>query len=260
MGHETVFYDELRPDEFAERVRRCPIAYLPLGTLEWHGRHLPLGADGLQARGVFELLAGRVGGVVMPMLFLGPDCKQIEPDGTAYFGMDTLSFEQGHFQPLIGSAYHIDEDLFTALLDTIVRNLARAGFRAVIGHGHGPSNDTFSRLAPEFGAKHGLHLFTMYDLSGRRDERGLMTDHAAYNETSLVMALRPELVDRDAIRRDPVPTGIWGRSPWDASESTGKEIIDANVDVMVKKLEDLNATLPKSAIHDTYHHVKHLIQ
>jgi len=151
MGHGTVFYEELRPDEFLERLRRCPIAYLPLGTLEWHGRHLPLGADGLQARGVFELLARRVGGVVMPMLFLGPDSAHVGQDGKTYVGMDIFSFEDGHPQQLAGSAYHIGEDLFKALLDTILHNLARAGFQVVVGHGHWPSIDAFSRHAPELG-------------------------------------------------------------------------------------------------------------
>jgi len=41
-----VFYSELTPQEFRERLAQAPIAYLPLGTLEWHGEHLPLGADG----------------------------------------------------------------------------------------------------------------------------------------------------------------------------------------------------------------------
>ncbi|MHA1255309.1 MAG: creatininase family protein, partial [Promethearchaeota archaeon] len=44
---EKVLYIELTPQEFQERLLEAPIAYLPLGTLEWHGRHLPLGADGL---------------------------------------------------------------------------------------------------------------------------------------------------------------------------------------------------------------------
>jgi len=30
-----VLYEELHPDEFIERINECPIAYLPLGTLEW---------------------------------------------------------------------------------------------------------------------------------------------------------------------------------------------------------------------------------
>lgn len=42
---EKVLYEELCPAEFQERLQACPVAYLPLGTLEWHGPHLPLGAD-----------------------------------------------------------------------------------------------------------------------------------------------------------------------------------------------------------------------
>jgi creatinine amidohydrolase len=68
-----VLYAELTPQEFRERLAQVPIAYLPLGTLEWHGEHLPLGSDGLQSLGFFKHLARRVGGIVLPMLFLGPD-------------------------------------------------------------------------------------------------------------------------------------------------------------------------------------------
>ena len=35
----------MRPQEFRERLARRPLAYLPLGTLEWHGEQLPLGSD-----------------------------------------------------------------------------------------------------------------------------------------------------------------------------------------------------------------------
>ena len=82
-----VLYSELNPQEFKKRLLEAPIAYLPLGTLEWHGRHMPLGADGLISSGFFEELARRIGGVVLPMLFLGPDLnKNIE--GEDYYGMD----------------------------------------------------------------------------------------------------------------------------------------------------------------------------
>ncbi len=47
---EKVLYEELCPAEFQERLQACPVAYLPLGTLEWHGPHLPLGADGIQSQ------------------------------------------------------------------------------------------------------------------------------------------------------------------------------------------------------------------
>ena len=70
---DKVLYEELLPAEFSQRIREMPIAYLPLGTLEWHGPHMPLGADGIQAKGLFIRLAEIVGGVVLPMLFMGPD-------------------------------------------------------------------------------------------------------------------------------------------------------------------------------------------
>ena len=76
----TVLYTELTPTEFRQRLAQAPIAYLPLGTLEWHGEHLPLGSDGLQSEGFMTRLAERVGGIVLPMLFLGPDFKQDTSD------------------------------------------------------------------------------------------------------------------------------------------------------------------------------------
>ncbi len=50
---EKVLYQELTPAEFTARLEKCPVAYLPLGTLEWHSYHLPLGSDGLQSLGFF---------------------------------------------------------------------------------------------------------------------------------------------------------------------------------------------------------------
>ena len=61
MSCKKVLYEELQPSEFVERINAFPVAYLPLGTLEWHGLHLPLGADGLQSKGVFERIAYEIG-------------------------------------------------------------------------------------------------------------------------------------------------------------------------------------------------------
>jgi creatinine amidohydrolase len=40
-----VRYEELLPHEMEEIMKGKPIAYLPFGTLEWHGLHLTLGND-----------------------------------------------------------------------------------------------------------------------------------------------------------------------------------------------------------------------
>lgn len=115
MNQKKVLYEELRPEEFIERINNFPVAYLPLGTLEWHGMHLPLGADGLQSKGVFKRLADEIGGIVLPMLFLGPD-SVVHKDNDVFYGMDHYSFDESCPQQLVGSAYYIDEELFCGII------------------------------------------------------------------------------------------------------------------------------------------------
>ena len=70
---KKVLYEELLPEECVQRIKEMPVAYLPLGTLEWHGPHMPLGADGIQSKELFIRVAEKVGGVVLPVLFMGQD-------------------------------------------------------------------------------------------------------------------------------------------------------------------------------------------
>ena len=84
---KKVLYEELLPEELVQRVQEMPVAYLPLGTLEWHGPHMPLGADGIQSKELFVRVAEKVGGVVLPMLFMGPD-RIFHDGGKAFYGMD----------------------------------------------------------------------------------------------------------------------------------------------------------------------------
>lgn len=39
---KKVLYEELLPEEFVQKMQEMPVAYLPLGTLEWHGPHMLL--------------------------------------------------------------------------------------------------------------------------------------------------------------------------------------------------------------------------
>ena len=54
---KKVLYEELLPEECVQRIQEMPVAYLPLGTLEWHGPHMPLGADGIQSKELFVRVA-----------------------------------------------------------------------------------------------------------------------------------------------------------------------------------------------------------
>ena len=259
MGCEKVLYEELQPDEFIDRINAFPVAYLPLGTLEWHGLHLPLGSDGIQSRGVFERIAAEIGGIVLPMLFLGPD-SATRVDDIAYYGMDVLSFEEGSPQQLEGSAYHTDEELFGRLLDVIMHNLSRAGFRVVIAHGHGPSTMAFARKKQEFQDKFGLITFNLWEL-GYPDAEGIQTDHAAANETSLVMALRPELVNMEKLSGDAIPVGVWGVDPRKAaSASHGKELIHKNVERACEKILEIVSGVPPAKREINYRNVKNMLR
>jgi len=228
---EDVLYVDLTPAAFRQRLAVAPIAYLPLGTLEWHGEHLPFGSDGLQSQGFFIQLARLVGGIVLPMLFLGPDLHE-QMSGTDFYGMDLVGFPAGAPEQLEGSAYWIDDALFGALLETVLAGLARTGFKIIVAHGHGPSTKFFEQHSREWGKKYGLRLFICWDAVNGDAETGLMTDHAAANETSLMLALHPDLVHMDRLPSDMSvwPRAIMGPNPrLHASAEAGHAAIRKNL-------------------------------
>lgn len=240
---EKVLYEELTPREFEARLAQAPIAYLPLGTLEWHGLQLPLGSDGMQSRGLFCELARRVGGIVLPMLFVAPDLTK-EVDGKTYIGMDFWGRPEGEApRQLPGSAYHVSDELFAQLLDSIMAQLKRAGFKIVVAHGHGPSSKAFIALTPAIEEKYGLTLMTA---KSPEDTIGFQCDHAAANETSIMMHFHPDLVDMAALDPDPAvrPEGVAGQDPrFHASAELGAAATEETATRMSRVLKELCASL-----------------
>jgi len=241
MLNSEVLYERLTPSEFKTRLQKAPIAYLPLGTLEWHGAHLPLGSDFLQSGGFFKKLAQRVGGVVLPPLFLGPD-KAGEVDGHEYYGMDWFGYAPNPPKQLIGSAYWVPNELFSAIIEAILKQLRRVGFKIVVAHGHGPSIDYFYKNGEELSRKFDLAIFTLLRPEDEREEdMEFQNDHAAMNETSIMMALHPDLVHMENLPRDPNewPLAVGGKDPRKyASPELGDKIIRYNLEKMEMILKD----------------------
>ena len=213
---DSVLYIELAPQEFLERLEACPVAYLPLGTLEWHGPHLPLGTDLLQGDALFRLAAEQFGGIVMPGVFLGPD-RHLQEDGKDYYGMDVHidaanSPRYYPLQQLPGSAYWLPDELYDKLIEAIVSQLARAGFRVVVGCGHGPSTNRFIALADKMWEQH--HIKLVRPAYGRK-ENGYIMDHAGKSETSNIMHFYPELVHMERLPDDmnEFAPGMGGEDP-----------------------------------------------
>ncbi|MGD0637453.1 MAG: creatininase family protein [Nitrososphaerales archaeon] len=238
-------YQRLTPDALLRRLQDVPVAYLPLGTLEYHGPHLPLGSDMLQPIGLFSELAKVVGGVVLPPLALGPD-EATKIDGTAFYGMD-FEFLVGGEKPrrLPGSAYYLDGPVFQRYVEGMLKQLGRAGVRVVVGHGHGPSTDLFVSKRGVWEYQFGLKVLTLHGIVPE-SELGFMIDHAGANETSIMLATNPELVKMENLPGNPKdwPLGIMGADPRVyASAELGRRIIDANLSATQRLLREELAKL-----------------
>lgn len=235
MKNTEVRYSELRPAEFRTRVAERPLAYLPLGTLEWHGEHLPLGADSIQSEGLMIECARRLGGIVMPPIHLGPDRAKPVDNGNVLIGMDYEDVTVPH-RPLEGSAYWVSKGFFNSLIDAILLQVKRAGFTAVFADGHGPSRLSWVEEIPERETRFDLKLFGVTsDIFPRWQ---IQMDHAAQNETSITMHLRPELVDLSQLSesRSDWPQGVAGDDPRDATAEFGATCIDTAVEIIGEKL------------------------
>jgi creatinine amidohydrolase len=246
MSEETL-YERLTPAALEARIKAAPIAYLPLGTLEWHGPHLPLGSDHLQSQGFFVQLAKRAGGVVLPPLFLGPDTVKTYEEAE-YYGMDVHQKAYPNPVRLKGSAYWVPDKLFVDILDAVFKQISRAGFRVVVAHGHGPSTDLVIKNREALERKYGLRILTLWEGEGRDQDTGFQIDHAAANETSIMMALYPSLVHMEHLPRDPAEQllAIIGKDPrTHASPARGQRIVAAHLDrmeaVIKKQLAQLAA-------------------
>jgi creatinine amidohydrolase len=234
---ESVYYTDLLPHAFRGRLAHRPVGYLPLGTLEWHGEHCALGADAQIAAGLFALAAQRLGGIVFPPLFLGPDRARSEPHDTVLIGMDYAETTTPARQ-LDGSCYWVPEGIFLLVCESIIGQAKRAGFRVLVADGHGPSRWVWGRHVDAWEARYNIHLISVdRDLTGWRSQ----IDHAAKNETSLMLALRPDLVDLARLPTDRTiwPQGVAGEDPRDATADHGRACIDACLALLAARLEAL---------------------
>ena len=236
---DTVRYEDLLPHHFRLRLAECPGAYLPLGTLEWHGEHLPLGSDAIISHGLMIKAAEKLGGIVMPPIYVGPDRSQLQLNGSQLQGMDTADVTTPHRQ-LDGSCYWVSEGLFMSLIDNIIEQLKRAGFKVVFADGHGPSRNSWVNHLIEREVRFGLKLLGV--TKDFRQSWQSQMDHAAENETSLVMALRPDLVDLSQLPEDKSvwPQGVGGSDPRQANAIAGQSYLKSSIETLRQALNEVS--------------------
>jgi len=188
-----VQFEEMFPWEFAEALEKAPICFLPLGTLEWHGEHNAVGLDALKAHALCVRAAQISGGVVLPAIYWSSDTREELADGNYLTG----GVESGERYHVHVNMFWIRPQTFRNLLLDIFEAARRRGFRAIlILSGHWSRNlPVIRRSGRQFQEKHPdmkWLLLTDQELAG---DLHYPAEHAAGGETSLLMTIRPDLVD-----------------------------------------------------------------
>ena len=244
---DEVRYHLLRPGQIAERRRACPVVYIPIGTLEWHGVHNPVGADTLQAEGLAVVCARQGGGLVFPPLYYGES------------RVESLMESGAEDRDRIAAGYGLSADNFLperhpftateqvlAYQHLLLHVLAEAeslGFEVgVLVAGHYPLIDhacAACRLFNQrrFSKRHGLLAWACLDYLVVRDRYPDGGDHAALWETSHLVALHPERVDLALLPRKGEPlVGVMGKPPQDATAEFGRETLRASAEVIIQEV------------------------
>jgi creatinine amidohydrolase len=189
----------LRPDEIITERERCPMVYLPLGPLEWHGPHLPFGTDPLQATHTALALAEKIGGVVHPTLFIGTE-RERSPELLRDIGFKGEEWIVGMDFPANNElSYYYSEDVFAVMVRYTLEQLVAHGYRLVVlVNGHGATNQIqqLQRLAAEFTSRGPAKVLYTFDLDAEID---VDAGHATITETSAVMALMEDRVDMKSL-------------------------------------------------------------
>jgi creatinine amidohydrolase len=177
--------EELDPAGIEARLAEKPALVLALGTIEWHSHHLPLGLDLLKAAAIAEHTAERSGAVLAP---------------PAWWAAGGVPFP--YTLTLPGS-------LTEPVLAAVLQGFAAMGFRAIcILNGHyGLENSIAVRRAALACESATVVPLADYELLTDLGARG---DHAGIWETSLLMAVRPDLVRLDVTGELP---GVIGDDP-----------------------------------------------
>jgi creatinine amidohydrolase len=244
---KPIRFEETAGFEVADLASRCRLAILPLGSLEFHGPHNPLGSDSIIISGIAERVAARTSGLLFPTIRF-TQC----PAHTAQF-RGTMS---------------VRPEVMTMYLADVLRNVERLGFRKIfVLNGHdgniGPGRGAIAQVADEI--KDAALMFVswweflpseMMNTLGMFHQANGGHGHGGPLETSAVAAFRPDLVHIDQAKDLPAPPDLSGGQPYflqkstaagwpgysgaisEASAEKGKKIVQISEDRIVRLIEN----------------------
>lgn len=258
----SVKMEELNAVQFRDAVEKSSrTAILPIGVLEKHGPHMPLGTDVYTARELALKAAGEEYAVVFPWYYFS-------------------QINEAKHQP--GTIAYSPELIWSVLQETL-DELARNGFeKIIIVNGHSGNNAFLEYFCQcQLAQKRDYSLYwykTYYDPEAIRKAEALsMHDageqHAGNRETSMVKSIVPELVHPELADSQPgvdldrignlshVYTGIWWYASYpnhyagDGSKATqeaGKIVIDSVVKDLVRVIREIKADTNVPSLQSRY--------
>ena len=207
QGTLSVHWEELSAAEFRDAIGRAQgTCLLPIGIMEKHGPHLPLGNDLLNVRYVAINAAQQEYAVVFPEYYFGQIAEATHQPGTVAYSR------------------RLQLDLLQETTNEMARNGCK---KVVIVNGHGGNNSLLPYFAQtQLDMPHDYVVYVLDFPNGGPDEPKHKTNpatdmHAGESETSLSMIARPDLVHLDRAPQESgadqarqhlpegVYTGIW---------------------------------------------------
>jgi len=232
--------EEMTMPEFEAGLQVCRTAYIPFGSVEEHGAHLPLSTDTIEAYQVGKRAAEMVPLFVAPPVHYGSCRSTACHPGTVSISTGTLK----------------------SILKDIVRSLHAHGienFIALTGHAGGSHRMALQDAGEELIAELeniNMAVVTEYDLAKEAGAHLIETRgdaHAGEIETSRILHSHPHLVKGTSPEEYPSfpngilvrdkrhfwPGGVWG-NPAKASAEKGEKLeylIAERVVALVQALE-----------------------
>jgi len=195
MDNKKVQFEEMFPWEMAWAIENAPICFIPLGVLEWHGEHNAVGLDAIKAHAVCVKAAQRSGGIVIPPIYWASDTREELENGNYLTG----GIEHGERYHVPGNMFWIKSETFLNLLLDIYDTVYHRGFKVIFvvsGHWSDQGNLPVIRKSGEiFLSRNPKMKWVFMTDQEVVPDLHYPWEHAAGGETSLLMAIRPDLVD-----------------------------------------------------------------
>ncbi|MFW5832738.1 MAG: creatininase family protein [Pseudomonadota bacterium] len=245
----SVRWGDLRAPELRELAAAKAAVIVPVASIEQHGPHLPTFCDSLLAETVAVRAAerARTPTVVTPCVWSG--------------------LSEHHMA--LGATLTLDFPAFLALLGGVVGSLRRHGFeRVLLLNGHGGNVaalkvvvEELTRRLPDVRLVAATYWELAADVMNPLLETQRSIRHACEAETSMVLALRPDLVDTDRFAEaacpdardqpegreeasyrwvsfaDKTPSGTLG-DPRAASAEKGERLLELAADRVAERIGD----------------------